>query len=169
MSGCTIQVLALSTAILFGTVIWCNETDQQYKVCPVGYTDFLPDSKYCYLDGGEKKYNWTKSRGKCQESKGDLATFDTVNSRIYFANQGFHGYWFGFYWMPTLGRPVAVNYPLFNSCFKNIRHNLEEKNDNCGELYVYARSRVSQIHYTGCHIRKKYLCQKLKNVSLQDN
>ena len=54
MSGCTIQVLALSTAILFGTVIWCNETDQQYKVCPVGYTDFLPDSKYCYLDGGEK-------------------------------------------------------------------------------------------------------------------
>ena len=108
-------------------------------------------------------------KGKMSGIQMSGTTFDTVNSRIYFANQGFHGYWFGFYWIPTLRRPVAVNYPLFNSCFKNIRHNLEEKNDNCGELYVYARSRVSQIHYTGCHIRKKYLCQKLKNVSLQAN
>ena len=116
------HILALAAAVLFGITICCEETNQRNGVCPVGYTDFLPSSKYCYLDGGHDTLNWTRSRRKCQEYKGDLATFNTVEDRIYFAKKGFHGYWFGFYWIPAFQRPVAVNYPLFNTYFKNIQH-----------------------------------------------
>ena len=163
------HVLTLAAGVLFGITICCEETIQRNGVCAVGYTDFLPSSKYCFLNGRDDTLNWTSSRKKCQGYKGDLATFSTVNDRIYFSKKGFHGYWFGFYWISALQRPVSINYYLFNRYFINVQHDPTERDGNCGELYVYARSKASQIHYTECHIRKKYMCQKLKDQSSENN
>lgn len=58
------------------------------------------------MNGGEDKFNWARSREKCQESKGDLAAFnEKEENKQYFARKGFGGYWFGFYWIP--GKYIA--------------------------------------------------------------
>ena len=65
----SVHILALAAGVLFGIIICCEETIQRNGVCPVGYTDFLPSSKYCFLNDRDDTLNWTSSRKNVKDIK----------------------------------------------------------------------------------------------------
>ncbi|XP_062051190.1 C-type lectin domain family 12 member A [Lepus europaeus] len=154
------KIRSLSIALQNVATQLCRELcrkdpEHKCKPCPESW---IWHKDRCYLLS-DYYLTWQESDMFCSAQNASLLTMRSESELEFIKSKNLFDYWLGLFPRKDNKLPEKIENLVFPSA-RFIRNTGDLKNMYCGYIYQ------TYVYYTSCRARKKFLCQKMANPSL---